>query len=86
MSRYRVEGPWRSARQFGLFHVMEADIVDIKTGLRYGGGASRVVKAPEMKPAVRGKGGTHPFFGETAWSDAERLALDLAFKEDRRRC
>lgn len=63
----------------GDFHVQSAEITDnVMSNRKYAEGAFRVVDAAKgMKPAKVGKGGTVPFFGETAWSDAERLARDL---------
>lgn len=78
--RYRVTSPWSSDSRFGNFIVQSADIVDTKNGREYSEGAFRVVDGRTGKP-VKGKGGVTPFFGETAWSDAERLASDLAMKE-----
>lgn len=74
--RYKVTSPWTfSNTSFGDFHVQEADITDTKTGDVFRDGASRVVDG--VGRAVKGKGGTAPFFGESAWSDAQRLASDL---------
>lgn len=84
MSRYKVSSEWTNAYQtitYGNFQIQEADIVDIKNGSTYRDGARRVVDVRTGKPAVRGKGGTHPFFGEMAWADSERLAGDLYTKE-----
>lgn len=82
MSRYKVTGEWGGIARHGSLFIQEADITDTQTGTVYQGGAQRVVDARlGMKPAVKGKGGTVPFFGETAWMDAERLATDLALKE-----
>lgn len=80
MARYKVNSEWTPAfgQSFGGFSVQEADALDTKTGDVFVNGASRVVDA-DQRP-VKGKGGTVPFFGETAWSDAERLASDLYFK------
>lgn len=82
MARYKVTGPWGGIAKHGSLYIQEADITDTRTGTVYQGGAQRVVDARlDMKPAVRGKGGTVPFYGECAWMDAERLAQDLALKE-----
>jgi hypothetical protein len=76
MSRYRVHSEWQGTSEgYGSFRVEVADALDTKTGTVYTDGAYRVVR--NGKPAKKGKGGTVPFYGETAWSDAERLASDL---------
>lgn len=81
MARFKAVGSWDAVEKHGSFFVQEADALDTKTGTVFSGGASRVVDARnEMKP-VRGKGGTMPFLGETAWGDARRLASDLALEE-----
>lgn len=81
MGRYRVHGPWRERSfQPGPGFIVEyADALDTKTGTVYEAGAYRVRSQLTGKP-VRGKGGTHPFYGETAWCDADRLASDLYFE------
>jgi len=81
MTRYTVTPPWALSRTIWPFAIEVADLVDTRTGRTYVDGAYRVVVAETGKPAVRGKGGTVPFKGETAWSDAERLATDLMFAE-----
>lgn len=80
-NRHIVSSAWTADSLFGSFLVQEADITDPRTGIVYTYGAKRVVDTRTGKPAVRGKGGTVPFMGETAWMDAERLASDLALKE-----
>lgn len=80
-NRYKVTGPWGGVKKDGSFYLQTADITDQVNGQVYTEGAYRVVKAPNMKPAKLGKGGTVPFFGEFAWADAERLLRDLAFAE-----
>lgn len=84
MSRYKVEGSWhdRDYQPYEGFIIQHADARDTKIGTLYWSGAYRVLDAETRKPAKRGKGGTVPFYGETAWNDAERLASDLYF--DRR--
>jgi hypothetical protein len=81
MSRYRTVTDWADDYQVGDYTVQVADIVDTRTGRTYGDGAWRIVRTDTRKPAVRGKGGTVPFYGETAWSDVERLVGDLARKD-----
>lgn len=79
MSRYKVNSEWTdtySDPNYGHFRIQEADIIDTKNGNTYQYGARRVIDVRTGK-AVKGKGGTHPFFGEMAWADAERLAGDL---------
>lgn len=84
MARYKVNSQWSPALQnadvYAPFTIEEAHIVDTQTGQEYFYGARRVVDTRTGKPAKTGKGGTVPFFGESAWSDAERLASDLALK------
>lgn len=60
--------------------VQSADIQDSQGGRVYQSGAYRVVL--DGKP-VKGKGGTTPFFGETAWSDAARLFSDKCWEARR---
>ncbi len=80
MSRYKVTGTWSDHDStYFPFIIQTADIVDTKCHDSYRDGAMRVVV--DGKPAVRGKGGTVPFYGECAWMDAERLASDLAIAE-----
>ena len=79
MSRYKVVGSWDDEVRFGEFVTQSADMKDTGTGRVYPQGAFRVVK--NGKPAKTGKGGTVPFYGESAWSAAERLAYDLATEE-----
>ncbi len=76
MSRYKVSSPWSTATTvYDPYIVQVADIIDTRNGTTYRDGAQRVVL--HGKPAKRGKGGTVPFYGESAWMDAERLAGDL---------
>lgn len=86
MGRYRVAGEWSVDNELSRpgFWVEVADAHDTVTGVTYIGGAYRVTDR-NNKPAKRGKGGTIPFFGESAWSDAERLASDLYWKAYRER-
>ena len=80
-TRYTVVPPWTLSRTYWPFRVEVADLLDTRSGRTYVDGAQRVVDERTNKPAKRGKGGTVPFKGETAWSDAERLAQDLMFAE-----
>lgn len=82
MSRYRVtERPWFTEQTFtgrfeGFMACVElqvSDIVDTRNGTVYADGAYRVIVNGK---AHRGKGGTVPFYGESAWSDGERLYGD----------
>jgi len=80
MSRYKVTGTWSDHDStYFPFIIQTADIVDTKTNDSYRDGAYRVVV--DGKPAKRGKGGTVPFYGESAWMGAERLASDLLIAE-----
>jgi len=77
-ARYKVQGPFVDDAG-SLFvnadiTVQCADLVDTRNGHVYRAGAYRVLV--HGKP-IRGKGGTVPFKGETAWSDADRKASDL---------
>lgn len=77
--RYSVILPWSLSHSHGSFSVEVADLLDKRTNRSYQDGAQRVVDS-HGKP-VKGRGGTSPFAGETAWSDVDRLAQDLAFAE-----
>jgi hypothetical protein len=82
--RYKVSSEWTKAHtglEYGNFIVQEADIIEVSSGRTYRDGARRVIDKRTGKPAVRGKGGTVPFFGEMAWANSERLASDLYMKE-----
>ena len=85
MARYETITPWEAAHgaEFhqGNFSAQVADIRDKRTGATYRDGAYRVIDVRTDKAAVRGKGGTHPFYGETAWMGAARLVGDLDLKE-----
>lgn len=90
MSRYKLVSEWVDANEpedFGPYTVQEADIQDTKssTGYVYVAGAKRVVWKHNGKPAKVGKGGTVPYYGEFAWSDANRLARDLYWAHRMRR-
>lgn len=78
MSRYRTHGTFSPAHQSEEGIVVEiADALDTRTGTVYTHSAYRVTV--DGKP-VRGKGGTVPFYGESAWSAADRLYFDLVLK------
>lgn len=64
------------------FAIQVADIKDTKASYNatYKRGAHRIVKNGK---AIRGKGGTTPFFGELAWCNAVRLFDDLVFAAHR---
>ena len=79
MARYKVTTEFEDDTPWLPFITQTADIVDTKTGDTFRQGAYRVVDTRTGK-AVRGKGGTTPFFGESAWSAADRLASDLCLK------
>ena len=80
-NRYSVSGSWTAGPSTTHFQVQEADTLDARTGETYRLGASRVIDRRTGKAAKVGKGGTVPFYGESAWSDAERLMRDLEFAE-----
>jgi len=81
--RYKVNSPWGGQRKVGDFYVQSADALDKKTGHVYEDGAYRVVDAANGMKPIKGKGGTTPYFGETAWNDADRKAYDLWFARQR---
>lgn len=81
--RYKVHSAWSDETTTGRFTVQAADALDTRTGHVYRDGAYRVVDTETGKPAKRGKGGTVPFYGETAWNDSRRLAEDLVWAERR---
>lgn len=83
MSRYEVIAPWEDVEQYGDFLVQNACIRDKQTGTEYCDGAYRVMSSRTGKPAKTGRGGTVPFYGESAWCDAERLARDLQMQARR---
>jgi len=75
MSRYKVHGEWFHDAKTGFGGmIMVADAIDTKNGDIFREGAWHVTTA---KPGTKGSKG-RPFYGETAWMDAERLASDLA--------
>ena len=78
--RYKVHGAWELDGLHGSVNpsitIEHADLLDTRSGDIFRQGAFRVLV--DGKP-VKGKGGSTPFIGETAWSDAERLARDLYF-------
>lgn len=78
MSRYKVVSEWSMDSTYpeGI-EVQSATIEDTKNGQQYREGAFRVLR--NGKPVKTGKGGTVPFYGESAWSAAERLAMDTWF-------
>jgi hypothetical protein len=80
MVRYRVQGEWHDDQVVGEFITQYADALDHKTGTVYTQGAYRVVRRGDRSPAVRGKGGSVPFWGEMAWSQSWNLADDLETK------
>ena len=79
-ARYTVVGTWHDHDStYFPFIVQAADLFDNRSKQTYRNGAMRVVV--DGKPAVRGKGGTTPFKGETAWYAAESLARSLQVSE-----
>jgi hypothetical protein len=71
-ARYTVIGAWHDHDStYFPFIVQAADLFDNRSKQTYRDG----------KPAVRGKGGTTPFKGETAWAHAESLARSLQVSE-----
>lgn len=84
MSRYQTLKNWTYEGQEGPFTLQSCDLRDTRTGHVYHDGAFRVIVTETGKPAVKGKGGTHPYMGETAHSDGNRLLGDLALAERRK--
>ena len=100
MSRYTVTSEWvtdehdrpavvvneydetKDAVFEATYAIQSADLTDSRGGHVYRFGAYRVVR--NGKPAKRGKGGTIPFMGESAWSDAARLFDDIVFAAQRK--
>lgn len=80
-NRYKIVSEWFDGQSQGSFTIQVADIQDTRGGHVYSEGAHRVVVTATGKPAKVGKGGTVPFMGECAWSDAQRLLGDLAIAE-----
>jgi len=87
--RYQTEGAWiqvkgvsvfpyRGGDAFGRVVTYTADLLDTKTGHIYYNGSYRV---SVLGPAGRPRGRT--FKGETAWSDAERYAIDAVHTLER---
>jgi hypothetical protein len=79
MARYKVSSEFENDTPWPPFMTQSADIVDTLNGDTFREGAYRVVDLRTGKP-IKGKGGTVPFFGESAWSAADRLASDLSMK------
>lgn len=85
MARYIVVSAWHEEKAASAgeqrFSLQAADIKDTKGGGHFTGGAYRVcvgsVGQDNPRPFKQGKGGTVPFYGESAWSDGERLFSDL---------
>jgi hypothetical protein len=77
--RYKVSSDWSLEKVVGPAVVETADLTDTRTGHVYREGAYRV-RFPRKVEGFRAK----TFYGETAWSDAERLARDALFAERRK--
>lgn len=74
MARYSINGSWSVESDSHGVRLECADLRDDLRGDVFRDGAYRVLV--DGKP-IRGKGGTVPFKGESAWSDGERKASDL---------
>ena len=74
--RYRKHGTWEVLASYpdGV-EIEVADVIDTWSSRIYQDDARRVRVDGHL---VRGKGGSVPFIGETAWMDADRLASDIA--------
>ena len=81
MSRYKVVGSWSEEKAASVdgvrFSLQSATIVDKQDGHQYSDGGWRVTVGGK---APCGKGGTVPFYGESAWSDGERFYGDIVTK------
>lgn len=94
-ARYHVEGEWTEVRAVNVrnrnaymadhdvapvrFAIQEADLRDTRDGHLYRNGAKRITR--DGKP-IRGKGGTHPYFGETAWYQADAKLDDVTWAHE----
>lgn len=80
MSNYTIlTNTWtaeRTADEAGSTVTLECADLQDGHGRLFTDGAYRVKVDGK---AVKGKGGTHPFKGESAWSDGERLFDDTVF-------
>lgn len=90
MSRYKIISPWTQV-QSAIVETFDgsdivtvirevADIKDTRGGWTYERGAERVSAKTEDGKTYRGKhvtGARKTFYGELAWSNAERLFGDL---------
>ena len=78
-NRYQIDGPWHygGALLEGPYLKQHATLLDKRTGTRWAEGAWRVVDARN------GRRVGPVFKGETAWSDADRLGLDLTLQHRR---
>jgi len=76
--RYKVHGAWSidasTTYPDRVITIQRADCIDTRNGTIYRDGAYRVLVDGK---AIKGKGGTTPYWGEMAWNDAERKADDL---------
>lgn len=63
------------------YAIQIADLKDTRDGHVYRAGAYRIIRNGK---AISGKGGTTPFLGETAWSEASRKFDDLVLEARRR--
>jgi len=95
MSRYIVEPDWEDdiydnepyvTDDGMIIAVQSATLRDTQGRHTYPHGAYRIVmgKNGNLKP-LKGKGGTVPFKGESAWSDAARLFRDTVIAYERAR-
>lgn len=84
-NRYKRCSDWETIATRGDFALQIADVVDERTSRVHTDAARRVVRRSTGKAAVRGKGGTVPFIGESAWSLGANLFNDLCTKEEHAR-
>lgn len=80
-NRYEVVSTWETIVKQGDLAIQMADIRDKQNGHLYACGARRIIRLSTGKPFKIGKGGTVPWYGESAWSAAERALGDLTWKE-----
>lgn len=83
MKRYTLASNWQVTHRFVLRddRVMELQSADIETpdGFYHYGGAYRITL--DGKPYKKGKGGTVPWWGETAWSLSMGAFNDLTWAD-----
>ena len=74
MRKYTPTGPGRTTYIAGDHVVIARDVIDDRGDIWRNG--AQHVEGPNVNARRKGSKG-RPFIGETAWSDAQRLADDL---------